>query len=71
MFFLAELLHQKGISLFSRQKCHAKLYSQHSSVLLLFRNVVRDSVNFFSSLFSLEVKLLWRNAFACGRDLGR
>jgi len=26
---------------------------------------------FFTSLFSLEVKLLWRNAFACGKGLGR
>ena len=55
------------ISPVSRQKCHAKLFSQHSSVLLLLRNVVRDSDNFFASLFSLEVKFLWRNAFACGK----
>jgi len=26
---------------------------------------------FFASLFSLEVKLLWRNAFACGKGWGR
>ena len=71
MFFLAELQHQKSILLFSRQKCNAKLFSQHSSVLLLLRNVVRDSDNFFASLFSLEVKLLWRNALACGKSSGR
>jgi len=71
MFFLAELQRQKGISLFFRQQCHAKLFSQHSSVLVLLRNVIRDSDNFFASLFSLEVKLLWRNAFACGKGLGR
>jgi len=43
---------------FFRQKCHAKLFSQHLSVLLLLRNVVQDSDNFFASLLSLEVKLL-------------
>ena len=30
--------------------------------------MVRDSDNFFASLLSLEVKLLWRNAFAVARD---
>ena len=54
-----------------RQKCHAKLFSQRSSALLLLRNVVRDSDNFFASLFSLQVKLLWRNTFVRGKGLGR
>jgi len=67
IIFWAELRHQKRFSLFYRQKCHAKLFSQRSSVLLLLRNMVRDSDNFFSSLLSLEVKLLWRNALACGK----
>jgi len=40
-------------------------------LLLLLRNVVRDSDNFFASLFSLEVTLLWRNASACGKGLGK
>jgi len=31
--------------------------------------VTRTTV--FASLFSLQVKLLWRNAFACGKGLGR
>jgi len=52
-------------------KCHAKLFSRHSSVLLLLRNVVRDSDNFFVSLFSLEVKLLWRNAFCMWQGFGQ
>jgi len=45
--------------------------SQRSNVLLFLRNVIRDSDNFFASLLSLEVKLLWRNAFACGKGWGR
>jgi len=32
---------------FSRQKCRAQLFSQRSSALLLWRNVVRDSDNLF------------------------
>ena len=56
---------------FFRQKCHAKVFSQRSSVLLLLRNVVLDSDHFFISLFSLEVKLLWHNAFACGKCWSR
>ena len=57
MFFQAELQHQKRISLFSRQKCHAKLFSQRSSVLLLLRNVVRDPDNFFASYSHLRWSL--------------
>jgi len=40
-------------------------YFHNVSALLLLRNVVRVTrTTFFASLFSLEVKLLWRNAFA-------
>ena len=56
---------------FSLSKFHAKLSSQRSSVLLLLRDVVRDSDNFFASLLRHEVKLLWRNAFALWQGLGR
>jgi len=31
----------------------------------------QTQTTFFASLFSLEVKLLWRNAFAHGKSLGR
>ena len=56
---------------FSLSKCHAKLFSQRSSVLLLLRDVVRDSDNCFASLLWHEVKLLWRNALALWQGLGR
>jgi len=72
MFFQAELQHQKRISLFSRQKCHAKLFSQRSSVLLLLRNEIRT---IFSLLYShlrwslcvvmlLHVARVWAGSFA-------
>ena len=48
-----------------------KRFGLATPLLLLLRNVVRDSDKFFAYLFSLEVKLLWRNAFACGKGLGR
>jgi len=55
----------------SRQKCNAKLFSQRSSALLFLRIWYHTRTTFFASLFSLEVKLLWRNAFARGQGLGR
>jgi len=43
---------------FYRQKCHAKFFSQRSSALLLLRNVVPDSDNFFRFFI-----LTWGEAF--------
>ena len=47
MFFQAELQNQRRVSLFFSSKVSCNFFRQSSSALLLLRNVVRDSDNFF------------------------
>jgi len=70
MFLSAVLEHPKRISLFL-VKSAMQNYFHNVQVSCYFCVTWYDSDNFVASLFSLEVKLLWRNAFACGKGLGR
>jgi len=71
MFFKVELQHQKRISLFIAKSAMQNF--SHNVQVLCYCCVTwyQTRTTFFASLFSLEVKLLLRNAFAGGKGLGR
>jgi len=71
MFFLAELQHQKRISLFLVKSAMQNYFHNIQVSCYCCVTWYETRITFFASLFSLEVKLLWRNAFACGKGLGR
>jgi len=56
---------------FSRQKCQANYFLNVQVPRYCRVTWYETRTTFFVPLFSLEVKLLWRNAFARGRGLGR